>query len=176
LIIFAFNKFCSEQDKDFSFSPLLLDLFEALSGLKTLSSPHPFQISALRGGPYLLAYRSNIYDTLKSSKKSFKILLETLFSNQPSTFDYSLPEDCLTLAIVNASRHQQRLLLKKSHCSISVLRKWADTLTELTDLLRLIVWTEKSLQSKDLRKEMDIRGIFNKISSTKYSRISIRSL
>jgi hypothetical protein len=129
-----------------------------LSGLKALSSPNPFQISALRGGPYLLAYRSNNYENLKSSKKSFKVLLEILFSNQPSIYDLPFPEDCLTLFIINASRHQQRLLLKKSHCSISVLRKWSDNLAELMDLTRLIMWTEKFIQSKDLRRDTKIKG------------------
>ena len=120
------NKFSSEQDKDFSFSPILMDLFESLSGLKPLSSPHACQISALRGGPCLLAYRSNFFESFKSSRKSFKVLCEMLFSNQPNAYDSVLLENCLTLSIVNASRHSQRLLLKKSHCSIFVLRKWAD--------------------------------------------------
>lgn len=163
MVVFALNKFSSEQDLDFSFSPILSDLLESLSGIKALGSPHPCQISALRGGPYLFAYRSNFFDSMKSSKKSFRVLMETLCSRQPSKFDPELPEDCLSLLVINCSRHSQRLMLKKSQCSISVLRKWTDTMSELIDLVRMVVWTDKSLHTRDSFKNYSLSCNINQI-------------
>lgn len=150
IFIFLLNKMVSEEGKDFVYCQTFLKVVEEMSGIRLFHSPNADQVLSLKGGLFLQSYKSGLYEEFRNSRKSFKQLIEILYSPL-------VKKDLLiNKIIVSVDKHLQRLKKKLSNCSISVLDMWRDTLRDLLDVLKRISKSSNTTLFNSLNSKLDL--------------------